>query len=69
MAEFRKKQLVWWRIGSNRPYWIPKQRIEQAAEIKDINGDFAVITILNEMRKEECYMVPLTAIRNRSYND
>ena len=62
---FHKRQAVWWRVGSNRPAWIPKQRIDQAAEIKDIDGDFAVITVLNEARREECYMVPLTAIRAR----
>jgi hypothetical protein len=64
---FHKRQPVWWRVGSNRPEWISKQRIDQAAEIKDIDGDFAVIAILNEERKEECYMVPVTALRARSY--
>lgn len=65
MVEFHKKQPIWWRVGSNRPDWIPKQRIEQAGEIKDIDGDFAAIVILNESRREECYMVPITAIRAR----
>ena len=69
MVDFHKKQAVWWRVGSNRPDWISKQRLEQAAEIKDIDGDFAVIIVLNESRKEECYMVPLTAIRARGYHD
>ena len=67
MVDFHKKQAVWWRVGPNRPQWIPKQRLEQAAEIKDIDGDFAVITVLNESRKEECYMVPVNAIRARGY--
>lgn len=65
MAGFYKRQPVWWRVGSNRPTWIPKKRIDQAAEIKDIDGDFAVIIVLNEARKEECYIVPTTAIRAR----
>lgn len=66
--DFHKKQAVWWRVSpTNKPPWIPKQRTEQAAEIKDIDGDFAVITVLNEARREECYMVPLNAIRARGY--
>lgn len=67
MPDFHKRQAVWWRVGSNRPAWIPKQRLEQAAEIKDIDGDFVVITVLNEARREECYMVPISNIRARGY--
>jgi hypothetical protein len=68
MVDFHKRQAVWWHISpNNRPAWIPKQRLDQAAEIKDIDGDFAVITVLNETIREECYMVPLTAIRARGY--
>jgi len=65
MPDFHKRQAVWWRVGSNRPAWIPKQRLDQAAEIKDIDGDFAVVVVLNESRKEECYIVPTTALRAR----
>ena len=65
---FRRHQPVWWRVGPNRPHWIPKKRIEQAAEIKDIDGDMIMITVLNESRKEESYIVPVEAIRARGYN-
>jgi hypothetical protein len=65
---FRKRQLVWWRVGSSRPNWIPEKRIEQAAEIKDIDGDLIMITGLNEMRKEETYIVTAETICARGYN-
>jgi hypothetical protein len=69
MVDFHKKQPIWWRVGPNRPYWIPKNRVDQAAEIKDIDGDFVMITVLNESRKEESYVVPIETIRARGYHD
>jgi hypothetical protein len=66
--QFHKRQLVWWRVGSNRPSWIPKNQIEQAGEIKDIDGDLIMITVLNETRTEETYVVPIETIRARGYN-
>ena len=65
--QFRKHQMVWWRVGANRPTWIPEKRIEQAAEIKDIDGDLIMITVLNETRNEETYIVPVETIRTRGY--
>ncbi|MFA5745727.1 MAG: hypothetical protein WC932_02580 [archaeon] len=68
MVDFHKKQPIWWRVGPNRPCWIPKNRLEQAGEIKDIDGEFAMIIVWNESRKEESYVVPIETIRARGYN-
>ena len=64
MGEFRKRQMVWWHVSSaSRPTWIPKARAEQSAEIKDIDGDLIMITVLNEGRREKTYNP-----RPRGYN-
>jgi len=65
---FHKRQPVWWKVGTNRPHWIPEKRMEQAAEIKDIDGDLIMIIVWNESRAEETYVVPVETIRVRGYN-
>jgi hypothetical protein len=58
---------VWWSLTrtKRRPTWCPKTREDQAGEIIDIEGDNAVIGILNEDRKIETYIVPIDQLRNR----
>jgi hypothetical protein len=54
-VQFRKGSRVWWnlKLASKKPPWIPKMREDQAAEVMDVDGDTAVIGILNENRKME----------------
>ena len=65
--DFRKNDAVWWCMKKTRPQWIPKGRIDQAGVIKDIDADtgYIMIAILNEERKEECYVVPAGDVRLR----
>ena len=67
--DFRKNDAVWWRCSGSKskPKWIPKGRIDQAGVIKDIDNDtgYVMIAILNEERKEECYVVPAGDVRLR----
>jgi hypothetical protein len=64
---FRKNEKVWWnlKLTKRRPAFAPKTREDQAGEIIDIEGDNAVIGILNEDRKIETYIVPIEQLRHR----
>jgi hypothetical protein len=67
---YRKHDPIWWRVtgAANRPHWIPKQRAEQAGEIKDVDEEYVVISVLNEERKEEVFMVKVESIRPRRFH-
>jgi len=65
---YRKRDTIWWRVGPNRPHWIPKGRLEQAGEIRDVDGEYVMIAVLNEERKEEVFMVKSESIRPRRFH-
>ena len=67
MTELHKNSKVWWSLTKTkrRPTWIPAARTDQAAEIIDIEGDTVLIGILNESRKMETYLVPISHLRPR----
>jgi len=65
-VHFRKGSRVWWnlKLAGKKPPWVPKTRENQAAEVMDVDGDTAVIGLLNENRKIETYMVPINQLRH-----
>ena len=52
-------------MAKRKPSWIPARREDQAGEVMDVEGDVAAVGILNENRKMETYMVPLSQLRTR----
>jgi hypothetical protein len=66
-TSFRRGTRVWWSLArtKRRPAFAPKTREDQAGEIIDVEGETAVIGILNEDRKVETYIVPMDQLRHR----
>jgi hypothetical protein len=65
--QFHKNQPIWWDISMSqtRPQWIPKGRDIQAGWFQGSDGNTAAITIINESREMETYMIPLNQLRVR----
>ena len=66
-VHFKKGSRVWWnlKMARKKPPWLPARREDQAGEVMDVEGDIAAVGILNENRKMETYMVPLSQLRTR----
>jgi hypothetical protein len=68
IPHYRKDQPIWWHVSVSkipRPPWITKATEWEAGWVQKTDGTNAVITLMNESRHFETYVVPLDQIRER----